>query len=40
MLTIDIIDVQTGEALGGAALTLTVSGDGYEVGSSALEGVT
>ena len=40
VLTIDIIDVQTGEALGGAALTLTVSGDGYEVQSSALEGIT
>ena len=40
VLTIDMVDVQTGEAIGGAAVTLTVSGDGYEVDSGALEGVT
>ena len=39
VLTIDIIDAQTGEALGGAVLTLTVSGDGYEVQDGALQGV-
>ena len=40
VLTIDIIDAQTGEALGGAVLTLTVSGDGYEVQDGALQGVS
>lgn len=39
VLTIDIIDAQTGEVLGGAVLTLTVSGDGYEVQDGALQGV-
>lgn len=40
VLTIELVDAQTGEAIGGAAVTLTVSGDGYEVREGALQSVT
>ena len=38
VLVIGITDAQTGEALPGAALTLTVDGTGYRVGEDALSG--
>ena len=38
VIVIAIADAQTGEALPGAALTLTVDGTGYRVGEDALSG--
>ena len=40
VLTIGVTDARTGAPLSGAALTLTVDGEGYEVGDGALEGVS
>lgn len=37
VITIDMTDAQTGEAIGGAALELTVSGDGFELADGALQ---
>ena len=39
VITIDIVDAETAEAIGRATLTLTVDGDGYVLNSEALSGV-
>lgn len=38
MITIDVLDAQTGEAIGCAELTLTVDGEGYLIADDALIG--